>query len=388
MDNKKLVPQIRFKGFHDEWEEIKLGDMFIRLINKNTDNSVKHILTNSAEFGIILQNKFFKNEIVKEKALNRYSIIDINDFTYNPRISSNAPAGPINRNKNCIGCVSPLYINFKIKIIEYIDFYEIYFNSNLWNNELFNKANYGARHDRISIYEHDFFNINIPITNIAEQYKIGNYLINIDTLMSKKQIKLEKIKALKQTLLKKMFPSENSDVPEIRFKGFTEKWEKKKLMDVLIYEQPTLYIIKNFSDNKIIPVITAGKEFILGYTDELNNIFNNLPIILFDDFTTSVQYVDFKFKIKSSACKILKLANDNNLYFLYNLLLLNTNKTNIHKRYWISEYQESKKCIPAKQEQEKIGNYFYKLDNLINLYEKEIEKLQKLKKAFFGKMFV
>ena len=97
MDNKKLVPQIRFKGFHDEWEEIKLGDMFIRLVNKNTDNSVKNILTNSAEFGIILQNKFFKNEIVKEKALNRYSIININDFTYNPRISSNAPAGPINK---------------------------------------------------------------------------------------------------------------------------------------------------------------------------------------------------------------------------------------------------------------------------------------------------
>ena len=232
MKNKKLVPQIRFKGFSDEWENIKLSDMFIRLIKKNTDNSVKNVLTNSAEFGIILQHQFFKNEIVKKTNLNKYYIININDFTYNPRISSNAPAGPINRNKTCIGCVSPLYINFKIKTIEYINFYEIYFNSNLWNKELFYKANYGARHDRISIYENDFFNISLPITNIIEQYNISNYLGNIYTLISKKQMKLEKMKALKQTLLQKMFPNDNNSVPEIRFKDFTENWEKKKLGDI------------------------------------------------------------------------------------------------------------------------------------------------------------
>lgn len=384
MDNKKLVPQIRFKGFHDEWKEKDFKDITFLVREKNKNNVPYESYSVTNENGFISQSQNFTNSNNLQNANKRlYNIVTQYSFAYNPARINVGSIGYYNGNKTII--VSSLYEVFKTNKMTDDNFLWIWFKSDKFKKYILQYQEGGVR---LYFYYDKLCLCNIIIPTLNEQKKISKLFENIDTLISKKQIKLEKVKALKQTLLKKMFPSENSDVPEIRFKGFTEKWEKKKLMDVLIYEQPTLYIIKNFSDNKIIPVITAGKEFILGYTDELNNIFNNLPIILFDDFTTSVQYVDFKFKIKSSACKILKLANDNNLYFLYNLLLLNANKTNIHKRYWISEYQESKKCIPAKQEQEKIGNYFYKLDNLINLYEKEIEKLQKLKKAFFGKMFV
>ena len=389
--------------------------MFILLINKNTDNSVKNVLTNSAEFGIILQHQFFKNEIVKKTNLNKYYIININDFTYNPRISSNAPAGPINRNKTCIGCVSPLYINFKIKTIEYINFYEIYFNSNLWNKELFYKANYGARHERISIYENDFFNISLPITNIIEQYNISNYLGNIYTLISKKQMKLEKMKALKQTLLQKMFPNDNNSVPEIRFKDFTENWEKKKLGDIgntysgltgkkkndfghgnALYI-PYLNIFKNpIIDNSMLePIEIDFKQNKVLYGDIFFTTSSETPE---EVGMSSVWLNNLNNIYLNSFCFGYRLNNINEynlLYFTYLLRSLFVRKKIAILAQGISRYNISKNKLmelkilfTGKQEQEKIGKYFYKLDKLINLYEKEIEKLTNLKKAFLKKMFV
>ena len=91
-----------------------------------------------------------------------------------------------------------------------------------------------------------------------------------------------------------------------------------KLGDVLLYEQPTKYIVEStdYSNEYKIPVLTAGQSFILGYTNETENIYTDVPVIIFDDFTTSVQYVDFPFKVKSSAMKILT-ANNANLKYLY-----------------------------------------------------------------------
>ena len=87
-----------------------------------------------------------------------------------------------------------------------------------------------------------------------------------------------------------------------------KNWEVKTLGECLTYEQPTKYIVKNtqYSDEYEIPVLTAGKSFLLGYTNDTENIFTQTPVIIFDDFTTSNKYVDFSFKVKSSAMKILR----------------------------------------------------------------------------------
>ena len=183
-------------------------------------------------------------------------------------------------------------------------------------------------------------------------------------------------------------------VPKIRFPGFTDDWEQRKLGEILKYEQPTNYIVKDtdYNDDFGIPVLTAGQSFILGYTHEKNGIKNadkNNPVIIFDDFTTSSHYVDFPFKVKSSAMKLLTLNQKNDdFYFMYNVLKnLNYNPQG-HERHWISKFSEFKVFIPNKLEQEKIGTFLKELDHLITLQQRKLDHLKEQKKGLLQQMFV
>ncbi|MBN8567307.1 MAG: restriction endonuclease subunit S, partial [Flavobacteriales bacterium] len=138
----------------------------------------------------------------------------------------------------------------------------------------------------------------------------------------------------------------------------TTEFEKVKLVDVLDYEQPTKYIVESedYDDSYKTPVLTAGKSFILGYTNETDGIFSEeLPVIIFDDFTTSTQFVDFPFKVKSSAMKILKakkeIADIKYLYYVMQQIHFNASE---HKRYWISQYSQLEIPLPPLEIQQQI----------------------------------
>lgn len=185
-----------------------------------------------------------------------------------------------------------------------------------------------------------------------------------------------------------------NNTPQIRFKGFTDAWEQRKLGDILKYEQPQLYIVKNteYSDEFDIPVLTAGQSFILGYTNETYGIKladSKNPIIIFDDFTTSSHYVDFPFKVKSSAMKLLTLVNhkDNIHFSLYNLKNIKYVPVS-HERHWISKFSKINIMIPtSNDEQNRIGTLLSTIDNLITLHQRKLEKLQNIKKSYLEKMF-
>ena len=146
---------------------------------------------------------------------------------------------------------------------------------------------------------------------------------------------------------------------------------------MLKYEQPQAYIVGSteYSDKYEIPVLTAGQSFILGYTDETIGIKNasvEQPVIIFDDFTTSSHYVDFPFKVKSSAMKILTLENnDDNIIFIFNVLQNIKYVPVSHERHWISTFSKFEFAKPSDVEQQKIGTYFNELDNLITLHQRE-----------------
>lgn len=147
-------------------------------------------------------------------------------------------------------------------------------------------------------------------------------------------------------------------------------WEVRKLGDFLDYIQPTNYLNDNIVDemdeNNFIPVLTAGKSFVLGYTVDDKKTFTNLPVIIFDDFTTENKYVDFRFKIRSSAAKILT-AKDNlfDFKFIFEALQQINYISSDHKRYWISEYQHLKLPIPPLPEQQKIAEILSTWDDAI-----------------------
>ena len=153
-------------------------------------------------------------------------------------------------------------------------------------------------------------------------------------------------------------------------------WEQRKLGEVLKYEQPGPYIVDStdYNDSFSIPVLTAGQSFILGYTNETNGIKNagpDNPVIIFDDFTTSSHFVDFAFKIKSSAMKLLTINDtDDDIYCINNILENIEYVPASHERHWISIFSEFDVNVPKdKLEQKKIGNYFRNLDNLITLHQ-------------------
>ena len=164
-----------------------------------------------------------------------------------------------------------------------------------------------------------------------------------------------------------------------------------KLGDILDYEQPNSYIVRNSNYDKkfATPVLTAGQSFILGYTNEKENIFKakENPVIIFDDFTTASKYVDFDFKVKSSAMKILKPKEGINIKYVYYAMQNIKFDNQLHKRYWISEYSKIKLLIPDIKIQEKIVKELDLINKLINYKRKQEELLDDFIKSQFVEMF-
>ena len=204
-ENGSPYPEIRFKGFTDAWEQRKLSAIADKVTEKNVGLQYIETFTNSAEFGIISQRDFFDHDIAKMSSLGGYYIVRSEDFVYNPRISTSAPVGPINRNKlGRIGVMSPLYTVFRPHDID-TTYLEYFFKSKYWHSFMNFNGDSGARSDRFSIKDSVFFEMPIPIPHIDEQKKIGEYLAYLDRLITLHQRKLEKLKNIKKACLEKMF---------------------------------------------------------------------------------------------------------------------------------------------------------------------------------------
>ena len=241
-----------------------------------------------------------------------------------------------------------------------------------------------------------FTDLQIPLPPLAEQYRIvaeiEKWFALIDQIEQGKvdlqtTIKQTKSKILDLAIHGKLVPQDPNDEPAIELlkrinPNFTpcdnghytqlpNGWCECQLENIVKYEQPQAYIVKStdYDDKYLIPVLTAGKSFIIGYTNETEGIYQNTPCIIFDDFTTDSKLVDFPFKVKSSAMKILRVADSIEIEYVAMFMNITRLIGDTHKRYWISEY--SKLCIPIppKEEQKRIANavnvMFKKLDTIM-----------------------
>lgn len=182
----------------------------------------------------------------------------------------------------------------------------------------------------------------------------------------------------------------NNNIPQLRFPEFTGEWKEKKLCEMLDYEQPTQYLVSSDSYQKEgIPVLTAGKTFILGFTNERTGIYDKVPVIIFDDFVTESKYVTFPFKAKSSAMKMLSLKNkSDNLYFAYISMLLYQKPAVDHKRHWISETSQIQILVPTSSyEQKKISECLSAMDELITAQSQKVNALKEKKKGLMQQLF-
>ncbi len=240
-------------------------------------------------------------------------------------------------------------------------------------------------------------NLSIPIPGYKEQHRIvveiEKWFALIDIIESSKDdlqstINQAKSKILDLAIHGRLVPQDPNDEPAIEllkrinpkaeitcdnahYEQLPKGWAVCKLEDILEYEQPQAYIVSStdYNDNNSIPVLTAGKSFVIGYTQESFGICNQLPVIIFDDFTTDSKYVDFPFKVKSSAMKILHTRSMSlNLMYISYYMNITRLTGDTHKRYWISEYSKLEIMLPPKEEQnkivERVVNIFSVLDRI------------------------
>lgn len=265
-------------------------------------------------------------------------------------------------------------VNQHVCIIRVIDkkLHPIYLNLFLLSNngqKQIDSFQSGGNRQGLNIGQIKTFQIPVPPT-IEEQTAIATALSDADGLINGLEKLIVKKRNIKQGAMQKLLQPK-------------EGWEVKKLGDYLDYIQPTEYLVTDteYNDNNQTPVLTAGKTFILGYTNEEHGIFKNLPVIIFDDFTTAIKYVDFPFKAKSSAMKMLVPKRKGvNLRFIYELMLRIKYPLGDHKRHWIGEYRYLEIILPASPlEQNKIATILSDMDAEIIALETKLEKYRKIK---------
>lgn len=231
---------------------------------------------------------------------------------------------------------------------------------------------------------------NILLPSLYEQEKIADFLQSTDYCIENLKEQKKSLEKYKKGIMQKIFAQ------EIRFKDrngkYFSEWKEKKLGEILDYEQPTNYIVESteYKDEYIIPVLTAGKTFILGYTNETEGIFksSNLPVIIFDDFTTTSQFVDFSFKVKSSAMKILKAKKNIDIKLIYEVMQFIKYEIGGHGRHWISKYSKIKIKLPSFPEQQKIAAFLTSVDKLLESKQQQIAKAEEWKKGLMQGLFV
>ena len=219
----------------------------------------------------------------------------------------------------------------------------------------------------------------IAITGKVEQDKIAYFFQMLDNRISVQNKIISDLKVLKKEL--------NGFLISRLIKG---KESNCKIEDVIDYEQPTGYIVN--SDKYIVdgktPVLTANKAFFLGYTNEKEGIYDKSDCIIFDDFTLDFKYVDFPFKVKSSAIKILTAKKSIELRYFYEYLLFLNLNTNEHKRHYISEIATLPLYLPSIDEQRRVLNVLNAISSKITIEEKYKTTLQTQKKHFLSAMFI
>ncbi|WP_322908262.1 restriction endonuclease subunit S [Mycoplasmopsis felis] len=385
---KVLVPSVRFKGFIEEWKEEKFGETIepYRLKNHNKEKLTSYSISN--KFGFVNQKEFFENGGKAIRADKSNSLVVFsNSFAYNPARIDVGSIGLYRKEEKCL--VSPIYEVFKTDRKMNDEFLFNWFKTDEFK-WIVNKSKEGSV--RNTVYLRNISDYLINITSYIEQQKIGKLLENIDNLISLEEIKLNKLKQLKETLLQKMFPEGNSKTPRIRFKGFSEVWKEDTIGNIA----KVINGKSNTSDNN-----KWGQYNLYIRSEEIYKsnkyIFDVEGVITVGDGNIGkiFHYVNEKFDLHQRCYLIYEFQNIWPKYFYYYF------SQNFYKRAILMSYTATVNSIRMNTitdmdimfpkeliEQQKIGDFFSKIDSLLSLYQSKLNKLKQIKESLLQKMFV
>ena len=391
MENQTAKPVIRFPEYTDHWNNTKLSELLKETKKRNADlkYTKDEVLSVSGEMGIVNQIEHLGRSYAGV-SVHQYHVVEVGDIVYTKSPLKANPYGIIKQNKKKAGIVSTLYAVYNVKEENaHGEFIEQYFsldeNLNRYLRPLVRK---GAK-NTLQVSDAEALKGNFLIPSVAEQKKITVFLNTLDKKIEQLKQKKRLLEEYKKGIMEKIFSR------ELRFKDENGNefpdWEEKILSELLDYVQPTKYLVESteYDDSYKTPVLTAGKSFILGYTNETFGIYDKkLPLIIFDDFTTSIQFVDFPFKAKSSAMKLLVPKKGSNIYFIFEAMQLINYSIGGHERHWISKYSKIEIPVPCAKEQNKISDFLSTINDKISRTQAQIEQTQQYKKGLLQNMFV
>ena len=412
-------PKIRFEGYSEDWEQRKLSDYLSVSGQKNRDEKYdkEDVLSVSGDYGIVNQIEFQGRSFAGASVTN-YGVVETNDVVYTKSPLKANPYGIIKSNKGKPGIVSTLYAVYHPNDITDSEFVQVYFEQDArMNSYMHPLVNKGAKND-MKVSAENALKGEVIFPKLDEQRQISDYFRRLDTIITLHQRKCDEIKTLKKYMLQKMFSQNGEKVPEIRFNGFTEDWEQRKLGEVLKLENGYAFKSQFFSDNETnIIVATPGNVSVDGgFIEEGGKYYKidgEIPdAYIFHPGDLFVTMTD----LTPTANTLGKPATvpDNGVMYLHNqrlgkLIGFEGDKAFLYSLLCTSEYHnymvvtasgstvrhsspgrilEYEIAIPGLDEQIKIGKYFSNLDHLITLHQRKCNELKEIKKYMLQNMFV
>ena len=399
MTKKTDTPAIRFKWYSDTWEQRKAKELFVSTADKGYPELP--VLSATQDRGMIRRDENSINIFHDKKNEAGYKRVLPGQFVIHLRSFQGGFA-----HSAIEGITSPAYTVFGFSEPEKHDseYWKYVFTSKSFIRRL-ETVTYGIRDGRSISYE-EFLTLGFVYPSKAEQTAIARYLDKLSDLITLHQRKYEKLHNIKKSMLEKMFPKNGSNVPEIRFKGFTEAWEQRKFSE--LYEKVSRKNDLTYGKDDIISVANmyfkadsyiTDESYLLTYNIfELgdiafegnksknyahgrfveNTIGNGIVSHVFDVFKPIMKPYDLQF---------WKYAI-NNEQLMGGILLRSTKASTMMTNLVANDFLQETFLVPAYPEQQKIGAFFQELDRLITLHQRELEKLQNIKKSMLEKMFV
>ncbi len=387
----KRVPELRFKGFTDDWEQRKLGEIAEEV--KGNSGSINNIpiLTISAANGWMNQKDRF-SQIIAGNELKKYTLLKKGELSYNHGNSKLAKYGTVFvQDSHDKALVPRVYHSFKMVAQNNPYFIEYLFASGLPNKELSKIVTSGARMDGLlNINKKEFFSIKLNNPSSEEQSSVAKLFQSLDKTITLHEEKHRQLERLKKALLQKMFADETG-YPALRFKGFTEKWEQRKLGETVVN------IVAGGDINKA-ELLSKGKYPV--YANALTN--NGIVGYYASQYRIAAPAVtvtgrgdigiakarDINF---TPVVRLLAISSQHNNYFLENLI--NTHRSFAEStgvpQLTVPQLSNYKLYFPQKINEEVfIGKLFKKMDHLTTLHQHKIDNLKRLKRALLQKMFV
>ena len=400
--SKTEIPSIRFHGFDDAWEQRKVSDLLVERNEQAPMSDEYPLMAFIANEGVAPKGeRYDRSSLVNDTAGKLYKKTEFGDFIYS---SNNLETGSIGLNKYGNACISPVYSIFQPTGLADSDFIGRRFVRKDFINAMV-KWRQGVIYGQWKIHESDFLKIEVSVPSVEEQRKIGAFLDHLDDLITLHKRKFEKLTNVKKSMLEKMFPKDGADVPEVRFKGFTGAWKRKRFSE--LYESVIQKNDLTYGVDKNITVASMQYRPDIKVTDiEYLRTYNVLKLgdIAFEGHQSKefrygrfvendigdgiVSHIFAVFRPKTDYDLMFWKYAINNERIMRPVLVRCTKASTMMNDLVSRDFLEESILVPDIEEQRKIGKFFDNLDDLITLHQRELGKLQNLKKAMLEKMFV